>query len=176
LNHRLLLGLATLMLVSCREREAENQPIDSANPIELAAREANLVEDPNDSPPIGLYERRHNSGRDALCIVPAGVGAYRFGLIASFGSELMCQGRGSLTQDGTKLTFKFIDAQCEVEAVYDGRSVRMPGAVPAGCAEICGPRASISGVAISRVGWTQDEAMTLHSRLESDRGQPLCRR
>ena len=171
-----LLGLSALLLLSCREQEAERPSIDAANPIERAAREANLVEDPDSSPPTGLYERRHISGRDALCIVPQGLGGYRFGMIASFGTELMCQGQGTATQNGTRLKLVFSDIRCEIEAVYDGRSVRMPGTVPAGCAEICGPRASLSGVAVSRVGWSEDEAMTLQSRREADRGLPLCRR
>jgi hypothetical protein len=142
----------------------------------MAAREANLVEDPDSSPPTGLFERRHSSGRDALCIVPAGLGSYRFGLIASFGTELMCQGHGSATQDGDTLNLEFEDADCEVQAVYDGRTVQLGGAVPSECADICGPRASISGVGVSRVGWSEADAMTLLSRREQDRGRPLCRR
>lgn len=165
-----------LLLLSCRERQAAETPIDASNPIEMAAREANLVEDPDSSPPTGLYERRHSSGRDALCIVPSGLGSYRFGLIASFGTELMCQGRGSATQNGDLLTLDFEEADCEVEAVYDGRTVQLAGAVPAKCAEICGPRASISGVAVSRVGWREEDAMTLRSHAKVDGGEPLCRR
>lgn len=164
------------MLLSCREQEDAPAEIDAGNPIELAAREANLVEDPDSSPPTGLFERRHSSGRDAMCVVPAGLGSFRFGLIASFGTELMCQGHGELTQDGDRLSLDFDGVDCEVEAVYDGRTIRLAGAVPAKCADICGPRASISGVSVSRVGWQEGDAMTLVSRAEADRGQPLCRR
>lgn len=168
--------VAALMLVSCRQRESAETPIDASNPIEMAAREANLVEDPDSSPATGLYERRHSSGRDALCIVPAGLGGYRFGLIASFGTELKCQGHGSATQSGDQLTLDFDDADCEVEATYDGRTIQLAGAVPESCAEICGPRASVSGVSVSRVGWQEADAMTLRSRAKADEGQPLCRR
>lgn len=170
------LGLCMVLLWGCREQEERASPIDAANPIEMAAREANLVEDPNSSPPTGLFERRHTSGRDAICIVPAGLGGYRFGLIASFGTELKCQGHGELTQDGDRLNLEFDGVECEVEGVYDGRSIRISGAVPSKCSEICGPRASISGVSVSRVGWTEEEAMTLLSRNEADKGLPLCRR
>lgn len=168
------LFLASLLLGSCREQEASAPPIDAGNPIEMAAREANLVEDPDTSPPTGLYERRHSSGRDAVCITPAGLGSYRFGLIASFGTELICQGQGSATQDGAALKLSFKDAACEIEAVYDGRTIRLPGTVPEGCADICGPRATIAGVSVTRVGWSEADAISLKSRREADKGQSLC--
>lgn len=173
---RWLFPLFPLALLSCRERESEVAPIDAANPIEMAAREANLVDDPDNSPPTGLFERRHSSGRDALCVVPAGLGSYRFGMVASFGATLMCQGRGTATQDGDVLRLDFADTDCKVEAHYDGRSVQLPGIVPETCAQLCGPRASLSGVAVSRVGWSAEDGMTLKSRAKDDEGLALCRR
>ena len=166
---------ACLLLPGCREPVAEATPIDSSNPIEQAAREANLVEDPESSPPTGLYERRHASGRDAICMAATDDDdAFKFGIIASFGTSLMCQGAGTAVQDGDSLTLRFDDADCRIDAVYDGRSIRLAGAVPASCAALCGPRASLSGVGVSRVGWSDADALTLVSRREVDRGLALC--
>lgn len=169
------LVLALLVpLVACRAGEEPAAPeiIDSDNPLESAARDANLVVDPAITPPSGLYERLHSSGTDSFCAVPNGDSdTYRFGLIASFGTTLTCEGRGSAVHGGETLALDFDDADCSFTARYDGQSVAMPGTVPEGCSALCGPRAQMSGVSVARTGWEAADARRLLSR--KDRA-PLC--
>jgi hypothetical protein len=150
MKHLLGLGLALALLIplaACRagEEPAAPEVIDADNPLESAAREANLVVDPDATPPTGLFERIHTSGTDSFCAVPDG-DDYRFGLIASFGTTLTCEGRGSAVHEGETLALDFDDADCSFTARYDGQSVAMPGTVPDGCSALCGPRALMSGV------------------------------
>ncbi|MFM6853645.1 MAG: hypothetical protein ACKOUM_06145, partial [Sphingopyxis sp.] len=108
-----------LLSAACRDgaaapAPAPTAPVDSANPLEEAASDANLVDDPNSTKPTGLYERRHGAGVDAICLTPsedsagdggagddaeededASGGTYRMGMVASFGPTLLCEGRGT---------------------------------------------------------------------------------
>lgn len=152
----LIFGMA-MLLVGCRDTDAEPSPIDADNPLEVAARDANLVADAATTPPIGLFERRHAAGSDSLCLIPDG-DAYRFAITASFGTTLSCEGGGAARHDGNRLSFDFDGAECAFVADYDGNAVRLPGTVPAGCSALCGPRASLSGVAVDRVGWDEADA------------------
>lgn len=158
-------------LAGCSEQSGEVPRIDDDNPLEAAARDANLVVDPAETPPTGLYELVHSSGTDAICVVPASGDRYRFGLIASFGSTLMCEGRGDARHSGNTLTLDFDEAECSFAASYDGQSLVLPGQVPEGCSRLCGPRASMSGVSVSRVDWEESGARRLRSRSD---GAPLC--
>jgi hypothetical protein len=175
----LALSIAALALASCQGR-ADQAPaavdIDSANPLEQAAQDANLVDDPNDVAPTGLFERAHAVGTDGLCIAPDTDG-YRFGMVANFGATLICEGRGRASHDGAQIMLDFDDADCTIPAVYDGRSVHLAGNVPRGCAVLCGERASFAGVAVSRVGSTEADAHLLFSRdaaIKKRPATPLC--
>lgn len=165
-------ALALLMLLAACRAGEEPEVIDADNALESAARDANLVVDPDATPPTGLYERIHSSGTDSFCARPDGDDdTYRFGLIASFGTTLTCEGQGSAVHDGETLALDFDDADCSFTARYDGQSVAMPGTVPEGCSALCGPRALMSGVSIARTGWEEADARRLLSR--QDRA-PLC--
>ena len=169
--------VATVALCACRPAPQAPAQIDKANPLEVAAKAANLVEDPRETPVTGLFERRHAAGRDALCFTPDGDSDYHFGLTASFGTTLICEGQGSATQDGERLTLRFADADCTVDAQFDGHGIRITGEVPPSCAALCGPRASMSGVSVTRIGWGESDALTLLSRSDVIAGrQPrrLC--
>jgi len=174
----LLLGCA-LLLVACDRNDAGRAvaPAEPANPLEAAAREANLVADAA-SDPTGLYERQHAAGVDGVCLVRAGADPtqMRFGMIARFGPTLHCQGRGEAVHQGASIRFNFAAADCTFEARYDGNSVQLPGRVPAGCAALCGPRASFSGVAVERTGWTARDALRLRAHAASGdaAGAALC--
>jgi hypothetical protein len=141
------------MIAGCRDSAPNSITIDGGNPLEEAAVEANLVDDPNATSTVGLYERGHPLGTDRLCITGDAEDALSFGVVAVFGSALTCEGRGTAEHDGTRLRLQFADADCAIDVAYDGRSLRFPGTVPDGCAAICGPRASLSGVALRRTGW-----------------------
>ncbi len=169
---------AGLCLAACRE-EAAAPKIDRGNPLEAAAEQAHLVDDPNSTSPTGLFERRHAVGTDGLCMLPVSEDAdetsFRFGMVASFGATLICEGHGAAEHRGASIHFAFDQADCAFDAVYDGRSVRMPGSVPAGCAALCGERASFSGVGVSRVGWTAQDARQLIARRgAAGSSTPLC--
>ena len=154
--------------------EAAPTRIDAGNPLEAAAMEANLVVDPGATPPTGLYEHVHTSGTDSFCAVPdGGEDKYRFGLVASFGTTLTCEGQGVASHDDEQLSLDFDDSECSFIARYDGQSVTMPGVVPDGCSALCGPRASMSGVSIERTGWEAADARRLLSRGDET---PLCGR
>lgn len=159
---------AALLLVTACRNNVEQAPQKTGNPLEDAAREANLVVDPATTDPTGLFERRHAAGRDAICFVSAGDGSYRFGLVASFGSTLSCQGKGVARHEGARMMLSFDGASCNVGASYDGQSVRIDGRVADGCAALCGPRASISGVGVQRVGWTAADARSLVVRRSAE--------
>jgi hypothetical protein len=164
----MILAIA-LLLSACREAPAPT--IDRSNPLEAAAVDANLVDDPGTTPPNGLYEHRHALGTDALCLTGEDADDLKFGVVAIFGSTLICEGRGSAVHDGAQLRLSFDGAECSIDATYDGRSVRMPGTVPDGCAALCGPRASLSGVAVERSGWDDASARGLRSRRDQ---RALC--
>ena len=160
---------ALIALTGCRSEPEAPRATAASSPLEAAARDAGLVDDPGVVLPTGLFENRHAAGRDSLCFRPAGGRRYRFGAIASFGSTLICEGGGTATHDGDSIALVFeggvLDGGgCAFTASYDGRSVRFPGVVPAGCAALCGPRASLSGVSFDRSGWAAADALTLRSR------------
>lgn len=158
-------AILLLALAGCgRSGGAGADAIDSDSPLENAAREANLVVDPNATAPTGLYELVHSSGTDAMCLVPAEGEAYRFGMVASFGATLMCEGSGQARHRGAMVMLDFDGADCTIEASYDGQSLTMPGIVEPGCSALCGPRASLSGISVGRVGWEEGDARRLRSR------------
>ncbi len=176
-GHAALALALVAALAGCRAPpdHAAAAPVDPASPLESAAREANLVSDPATTPPTGLFERVHAAGRDSLCFTPVEgeEGAYSFGLTASFGSTLACEGRGRAEHDGAAITLRFADADCTIRADYDGQRVQLPGQVPAGCTTLCDPRGSLSGVGVQRVGWTVEDAKTALSRRDVIRHRPL---
>ena len=163
-----------LATTGCRDQARKAVP-SQENPLEAAAQEANLVVDPLTTPPTGLFERRHAAGLDAICMVPDEDDAYRFGMVVSFGTNLTCQGGGTAVQDGENLTLSFRDAECTVKASYDGQSIHIEGRVAEGCSALCGPRASMSGVGVQRVGWNEADARLLEARVVQGRPTPrMC--
>lgn len=148
-------ALPLLLLAACRD--TADAPTDPDHPLEVAAREANVVADAGATPPVGQYERIHAAGRDSLCVTGRD-GEYRFAMVASFGTTLTCEGEGALTQDGEQLRLAFDGGRCTIDASYDGDRVSLAGVVPESCSALCGPRASFSGVAVDRVSWDEPAA------------------
>jgi hypothetical protein len=143
--------LALLVLSGCRAPDAE-APTDPEHPLEVAARQANVVADAGATPPTGRFERVHAAGRDSLCITGRDRD-HRFSMVASFGTTLTCEGKGSLSHSGEQLRLSFDGHNCAIDASYDGDRVSLAGVVPESCSALCGPRASFSGVAVDRVSW-----------------------
>lgn len=172
-RHYLTIAIG-LALLGCRNEPAAVVPPPSSNALESAAREAGLVDDPASVLPTGLFENRHAVGTDSLCLKPVSGNRYRFGTIAAFGATLRCEGKGAAVHSGPTVALTFDDAQCAFVAAYDGRAIHFPGVVPAGCAALCGPRASLSGVSFDRSGWAVADAHRLRSRDPRRVGQRLC--
>ena len=173
--------LALVLLAGCRNEAARAPAFSDDSPLDQAASEANLIDDPRSTPAVGLYQHDGAAGTDGLCLSPQGEGdsdSLYFGLVMHFGPTLICEGAGTAQHDGDTVRLSFADADCTIDVAYDGRSLRMPGSVPAGCAAVCGPRASMSGGSFERVGWDAADSQRLMSRRDRLANQParaLCR-
>ncbi|WP_242122967.1 hypothetical protein [Sphingobium sp. Sx8-8] len=170
-------SLAALVLLAACQREAATAPapretgVQTSSGLERAAIETGVIADTAKTPAIGLYQRIHEAGRDALCVVPARNGDYRFALEASFGEDQSCKGRGTARRAGDKLILSFSRSDhCIIVAQYDGDQVSLPGVVDMKCAEVCKGRGSLEGVSFPRLA--SDVASALQAR--DSAGEPLC--
>jgi hypothetical protein len=164
-----------LLLAACQRAPAGDASAASSgaplSALERAAIESGAIPDASRLSPVGLYQRRHEAGRDALCVVPDRAGGYRFGLEAVFGEEPRCRGHGAARRAGDKLVLSFRGGdRCIIVAQYDGDQVALPGVVDMACADLCDGRGSLEGVSFPRIAG--DAATALRGR---DRdGDPLC--
>jgi hypothetical protein len=149
--------LLPLMLGACGEaNEVSGNP---DNPLEAAARDRGIVQDER-SRPTGVFERRHDLGRDALCVVPATGGDFRFALTAAYGPGLVCQAQGTLTDSDGEWTLTFAgQSGCSFTVREERDELRLPGSLPEGCAKLCPNRASISGLRLPRASWSEQDAV-----------------
>ncbi len=139
--------------------------------LERAAIASGAITDARRMSPVGLYQRRHEAGRDALCVIPGQAGRFRFGLEAVFGEEPSCRGHGMARRAGDKLILSFRGSdRCIIVAQYDGDQVALPGVVDMACADLCQGRGSLEGVSFPRV--SSDAASALRGRNRS--GDLLC--
>jgi hypothetical protein len=170
-------SLALLFLVAACERSHAPSSTSAVGAtsseagLERAAIESGVIADPARTSPVGLYQRTHEAGRDALCIIPGRSGDFRFGAEAFFGEEQSCRGRGTARRAGDKLILSFSgDGKCIIVTQYDGDQVTLPGVVDMKCADLCEGRGSLEGVGFPRL--TSDAASALRAR--DRRGAPLC--
>lgn len=163
-----------LLLAACQRAPSGERSGVAAVPasgLERAAIESGAITDVSSVSPVGLYQRSHEAGRDALCVTPARDGQLRFGLEAVFGEEPSCRGHGTARRTGDKLVLSFKGGdRCIIVAQYDGDQVALPGVVDLACADLCEGRGSLEGVSFPRI--SGDAASALRAR---DRdGEPLC--
>lgn len=167
---------ALLLLAACqREAAAPTAPapegLSSGSGLERAAIESGVIADVARVSPTGLYRRRHEAGSDAMCVMPAGGGAFRFGAQVVFGADERCTGRGTAKRAGDKLILSFADADhCIIVAQYDGDRVAIPGAVDMKCNALCNGRGTMEGVSFPRVA----AEAAIARRAEDADGDPLC--
>lgn len=155
------MALAATLLAGCQRPQPDAKGIDADNPLELAARERGVVRAEPDSP-VGVFERRHDLGRDAMCVVPDGAAKWRFALTASFGTSLSCLASGTMVRDGGNWRMRFAAADgCEALVHEEGDELRLPGRLPPQCARLCPDRASLSGLRLPRASWSADDARGL---------------
>lgn len=170
------ISIAVLLLASaCRGSDAPSSSIDAgpslATGLERAAIDSGVISDATRLSPVGLYQRSHESGRDALCVIPGASGDFRFGADVAFGEEQSCKGQGIARQAGDKLILRFTGGSgCIVVARYDGDQLSMPGVVDVKCASLCQGRGSLEGVSLPRI--TGDAASAL--RAQDKDGRSLC--
>ncbi len=156
-----LLGLAVVLLAGCQRPEPDAKGIDADNPLEVAARARGVVRAEVDSP-AGVFERRHDLGRDAMCVVPDGAGKWRFTVTASFGTSLSCLASGTMVREGADWRMRFAGVEnCEALVHEDGDELRLPGSLPPQCARLCPNHASLSGLRLPRASWSADDARGL---------------
>lgn len=164
-----------LLLMAC-QRNAPSAPEDrlppSSSGLERAAIETGVIADVRKVPPVGLYQRTHEAGRDILCIAPDRSGQLRFGLEAVFGQDEHCHGQGVARSAGDKLILSFGGRdQCIIVAQYDGDRVMLPGVVDVNCAALCKGKGSLEGVGFPRVAHMARAALGARD----GEGKALCR-
>lgn len=174
LRFALTLGL---LLVSGCERHAPDrsgQGIDADNPLEIAARERGVVS-PEAATPVGVFERSHDLGSDAMCVVPEGAGQWRFAVTAAFGTTLSCAASGTMVREGDGWRMRFAGADgCEALVREEEDELRLPGSLPPQCAALCPARASLSGLRLPRASWSGDDARGLQIRDGQGNMQQPC--
>ncbi|MBR2172286.1 hypothetical protein [Sphingopyxis sp.] len=154
------LALAALLLAGCG-RPAPDQGgkgIDTNNPLEVAARERGVVH-PEAATPVGVFERAHDLGRDAMCVVPDGAGKWRFAITAAFGPGLSCAASGTMVREGGgwRMRFAGIDG-CDASVREEEDELRLPGKLPPQCRRLCPGRASLAGLRLPRASWSASDA------------------
>ena len=167
------LALAALLLAGCgRPAPGTGDKMgDATNPLEIAARERGIVRS-EASVPTGVFERSHDLGRDAMCVVPDGKGQWRFALTAAFGPGLTCNVRGQMDRNDGSWRLRFADTPgCEALAQEEEDELRLPGSLPPACARLCPQRASLAGLRLPRASWSEADARGL--RIDDGQGNIL---
>ncbi|SEH18593.1 hypothetical protein SAMN05428974_2828 [Sphingopyxis sp. YR583] len=157
------LALVPLLLAGCdRPEPTENaKGVDANNPLEVAARQRGVVH-AGAASPVGVFERIHDLGRDAMCVVPDGAGSWRFAVTAAYGATLSCSASGTMVREGDGWRMRFTGADgCEALAHEEDDELRLPGSLPQQCARLCPDRASLSGLRLPRASWSADDAADL---------------
>ena len=156
-----LLAFAAALLSGC-DRAAPSgggNGVDADNPLEAAARERGVVRS-EAATPVGVFERTHDLGRDAMCVVPDGAGKWRFAVTAAFGTSLSCTATGTMTRGddgGWRMRFAGADG-CEAVVHEEDDELRLPGRLPPQCRRLCPDRASLSGLRLPRASWSARDA------------------
>lgn len=154
------LALVSLLIAGCdRPAPVESaEGIDANNPLEVAARQRGVVH-PDAASPVGVFERKHDLGRDAMCVVPDGAGKWRFAVTAAFGPSVSCTVSGTMAREGNgwRMRFAGVDG-CTAFVHEEDDELRLPGSLPPQCARLCPDRASLSGLRLPRASWSASDA------------------
>lgn len=158
--------LSALLLAGCNRPlpEQQDRSIDTGNPLEIAARERGVIRR-DAAEPTGVFERSHELGRDALCVVPAGTGSWRFAVSAAFGAGLSCRAAGSVVREGEGWRFTFTSVEdCSIVLHEEEDELRLPGKLPSQCDSLCPGRTSLAGLRLPRASWSAADAKRLQMR------------
>lgn len=167
-----LYSFAALLLAACGPAvPAADESINASNPLERAARERGVVY-PEADDLTGVFERRHELGRDAMCVVADGPANWRFGITAAFGPGLSCAATGRILREdnGWRLIFSGAEG-CDALVQEEEAELRLPGDLPSQCEKLCPRRASLAGLRLPRASWSVADAKRLQMR--GDHGKML---
>lgn len=132
---------------------------DAGSALDEAAIDAGILPDPDNLEFAGRFETRSDLGVDKFCAVSNGTKQYSIGMIAVFGPESKCEGRGTAEIAGDKVRITLSGkGACQFDARYDGVELRFPGSIESGCASYCSDRASMSGTHYFMVQPGDDQA------------------
>ena len=157
---RLSLAIATVLLAGCGQPDAGDgtSGVEANNPLEVTARERGVVRADTASL-VGVFERTHDLGRDAMCVVPDGDGKWRFAVTAAYGPSLSCTATGTIVREGEGWRMRFAGAEgCEAIVQEEEDELRLPGSLPLQCDRLCPQRASLSGLRLPRASWSAADA------------------
>ncbi len=153
-------ALAVLLLAGCGRPAPDERAkgIDTGNPLEVTARQRGVVHSAAASP-VGVFERAHDLGRDAMCVVPDGAGKWRFAVTAAFGPGLSCAAHGTMVREGRGWRMRFAGTDgCEAFVHEEEDELRLPGKLPLQCRRLCPGRASLAGLSLPRASWSAADA------------------
>jgi len=155
-----ILAIALLVLAGCSKGggESGNEAAPAASP---------------EGPGLtltGLYEGEGAGPTNQMCIIEKG-GAHHFGLVVWGGALHSCSGTGTATREGGRLRLSMAgDAACTIDATVAGGTITLPAAIPDGCADYCGTRASLANARFTQKGTTERDA----ARAKDLVGESLC--
>lgn len=119
---------------------------DVGSALDEQAIEAGILPNPQALEFAGRFETRGDLGTDKFCAVQDGAAQFEIGVLAVFGPESKCEGRGTASIAGDKVEIALLGkGECSFDAQYDGVELRFPGSVGSGCASYCSDRGSLSG-------------------------------
>jgi hypothetical protein len=119
---------------------------DVGSALDEQAIEAGILPDPQALEFAGRFETRGDLGTDKFCAVEDGAQRFNIGVLAVFGPESKCEGRGTANISGDKVRISLRGkGDCAFDAQYDGVELRFPGSIESGCTSYCSDRASLSG-------------------------------
>ncbi len=143
--------LPLLMLLALTACDAKTPAVlrgadDAGSALDAQAIQAGILPDPDNIEFAGRFETRSDLGTDKFCSVSNGARQFQIGMLAVFGPESKCEGKGSATISGDKVRIILTGKDaCRFDAHYDGVELRFPGSIESGCASYCSDRASLSG-------------------------------
>lgn len=166
-----------LLLAACNGTLEDNsQETQSSEDLDQAAINAGILTDPDNIKLEGRFETRNDIGTDKFCAIKNGDNDYRVGILAVFGADSFCEGRGEANLDGENLNISLnqsireTDENCEFTASFDGISLQLPGEMPEACAKFCNNRASLTGTQYFQVEIGDEPARQSRGR----EFRPLC--
>lgn len=167
-----------LLLAACSGTAEDNsQETQSSEDLDQAAIDAGILTDPDNIKLEGRFETRNDIGTDKFCAIKSGDNDYHVGILAVFGADSYCEGRGEASLDGENLNITLTqstretDEVCEFTASFDGVSLQLPGEMPETCAKYCNNRASLSGTQYFQVEIGDEAARKSNGR----EFKPLCK-